>query len=191
MLPDLKAWAADAPPDDARLVVVSNAGADECRALDLPPAATVLLDPDASVRKRFGMMGTPSAALLDAGGHLVKKVSGRSRILRLAGTGAASDLPAGVAPRKDPCVSDELMSDGSMVLYNSCRNRMVTLNGTAAFVWESCDGLHTVENIASELREIFPDGEGIERGVREALASLLRDGMIVVAAPSREETATV
>jgi hypothetical protein len=174
-------------------VVVSDAGIDKCRALDLPAGATVLLDPDSSVRKQYGLVGTPSAALVDAGGYLVSKTSGRAKILRLAGTPrtTASEpprahLPAGAAPRKDPCVTDELMSDGSMVLYNSCRNRMSTLNGTAAFVWESCDGFHTIEDIAAELGEIFPGGEDIEGGVREALAGLLRDGMIVVSAPSPE-----
>jgi peroxiredoxin len=203
LVPDLRAWEAQ-PDRDGRLIVLSNASREECLALGL--SSTVLLDPDSTVRKLVGLPGTPAAALLDRAGFVVTKVSGRRGILRLLGAPAgAALLGATAAPSvapvpetllaeatflKDSCVSDELLADGSMILYNSCRRKMVTLNATGALIWECCDGTHTIDGMAAEIRDVFPDAAGLEQSVHGVLAGLLGDGMVVVNSPERDRVLT-
>lgn len=82
-------------------------------------------------------------------------------------------------PRKRPCVHDELLTDGSIVLYNTCNSALVTLNPTGAIVWECCDGSHDLDMIAAEVREIFPTAATIERDVLALLQQMLGQGFIV------------
>jgi len=88
------------------------------------------------------------------------------------------DLPIDAQPVKDECVDDELLADGSMVLYNRCRHQALTLNPTAALVWESCDGQRDVPAIANELRDVFGSESGVEAHVRDVLDQLLQERMI-------------
>ena len=90
------------------------------------------------------------------------------------GAGAASDE----RPRKNDCVRDELLADGSMVLYHTCRQELMTLNPTAALVWECCDGAHSIEMIGEELREVFPDAAEITADVLPLLQELIAHAMI-------------
>jgi hypothetical protein len=82
-------------------------------------------------------------------------------------------------PRKAACVQDELLADGSMVLYNTCKRELLTLNPTAALIWECCDGDHTIPTICTEIREVFPDKANVENDVVSMLQDLLERGMIV------------
>ena len=82
-------------------------------------------------------------------------------------------------PRKATCVQDELLADGSMVLYNTCKRELLTLNPTAALIWECCDGEHTIPAICAEIREVFPDNANVEDDVMSMLQDLLERGMIV------------
>ncbi len=82
-------------------------------------------------------------------------------------------------PRKSDCVRDELLVDGSMVLYHTCRQELMTLNPTAAFIWECCDGAHGIEMIAEELREVFPDAADVTADVFPLLQELIARTMIV------------
>ena len=59
--------------------MVSSASPDESRAFGL--SSTIVLDPDSSVRKRYGVLGTPSGILLDRAGYIISKASGRSGVL--------------------------------------------------------------------------------------------------------------
>ncbi len=88
--------------------------------------------------------------------------------------GAASDE----RPRKNGCVRDELLADGSMVLYHTCRQELMTLNPTAALVWECCDGAHSIAMIGEELREVFPDAADITTDVLPLLQELIAHAMI-------------
>lgn len=81
---------------------------------------------------------------------------------------------------KAAAVQDELLVDGSMVLYHTGTWRIVTLNPTAALIWECCDGAHTVPMIADELRAIFADEINAERDVLRLLGELREQGMIVM-----------
>ena len=61
-----------------------------------------------------------------------------------------------VRPRKSEDVYDEVLPDGGLVLFHSQRALILTLNPTAALIWECCDGAHDVGDIAAGLREVFP-----------------------------------
>jgi hypothetical protein len=82
-------------------------------------------------------------------------------------------------PRKAACVQDELLADGSMVLYNTCKRELLTLNPTAALIWECCDGTHNIPAICAEMHEVFPDRMDIHDDVLRLLQDLLERGMIV------------
>jgi hypothetical protein len=89
-----------------------------------------------------------------------------------------ASLPSDVRPIKQPWVEDELLADGGMILYNGKRNEVLTVNGTGALVWECCDGAHDVDAIVSEIRDVFPGAEEIERDVRDLVHQLWQAGMI-------------
>lgn len=82
-------------------------------------------------------------------------------------------------PRRSDCVRDELLADGSMVLYHTCRKEIMTLNPTAALIWECCDGAHSVAMIGDELREVFPDVDDITADLLPLLRELIDRAMIV------------
>lgn len=161
--------------------------------------STIVLDQRYQVAEQYGVGGTPSAVLIDAAGRLASAVAaGGAHILALIGqpdpaaldattpapTGEIHEtmrtLPPGTRPQRQDCVQDELLVDGSMVLYNGCRKEVLTLNPTAALVWDLCDGEHSVEAIVAELREIFPEAATAESDVRVMLDSFLVSGMLVV-----------
>ncbi len=82
-------------------------------------------------------------------------------------------------PQKNTCVHDELLADGSMVLYHTCKQQLMTINPTAALVWECCDGEHDLGSIADELRSVFPEIVHAEADILTLLETLLEQGMIV------------
>jgi hypothetical protein len=65
-----------------------------------------------------------------------------------------------------------------LVLYHTERNQVLTVNSTAALIWECCDGDHTIDAIVQEVREIFSDAPSPEGDVRQLLDRFLQDGMI-------------
>jgi hypothetical protein len=83
----------------------------------------------------------------------------------------ASSAP-GLPPERDPRVLGELLADGSMVLYHTASRKLMTLNPTAALVWEYCDGLHTVAAITDEVRAVFPTVSTIATDVEGVLHDL-------------------
>ena len=213
MLHDLKAWEAQPLTERAELLLISSGSADENRALDLQ--STILLDPPFAVASRYGARGTPTAVMVDPEGRLASAVAvGAPAVLRLAGQAPAASaaatgvskgettvrigraplttLPPWAKPLKRSCVYDELLPDGSMVLYNGCQHQVLTLNGTAALVWECCDGEHDVAAIATEMRDVFPTIDHDE-AVRNLVDQLLQADMIEPAptAASRSREATV
>ena len=87
------------------------------------------------------------------------------------------------AVKKVAAVQDELLADGSIVLYHAETQRIVTLNPTAALIWEFCDGVHTVPMIASEVRAVFPAVANTEEDILRLLRDLREQGMIVAGGP--------
>ena len=100
------------------------------------------------------------------------------------GHGSASGATATIAesgerPQKSACVMDELLPDGSMVLYHTCHKEIMTLNPTAALTWECCDGMHSIAMIAEELHAVFPDAGDIVADVLTLLRDLVDRGMVI------------
>lgn len=81
-------------------------------------------------------------------------------------------------PHKHPAVRDELLADGSMVLFHTGSPQLMTLNPTAALVWEYCDGAHTSTMIAAEVRALFPDVATVADDVTAILHNLRARGML-------------
>lgn len=74
---------------------------------------------------------------------------------------------------------DEPLPDGGLILFDTESRLILTLNATAAFVWECCDATHDLHSIVSQLHEIFPAAEEIERDVRSVLTTLCQARLIV------------
>ena len=81
-------------------------------------------------------------------------------------------------PLKHPSVIDELLSDGSMVLFHKASRYLMSLNPTAALVWEYCDGTRTSAGIADEIRAVFPDRPSVGDDVSAILADLRDRGVL-------------
>src|SRR5947199_474516 len=81
-------------------------------------------------------------------------------------------------PLKNPRVSDELLADGSMVLFHSASRRLLTLNPTAALVWDYCDGSHSPAAIASAVTSVFPHVASVPDDVDRILVDLREHGML-------------
>jgi len=81
-------------------------------------------------------------------------------------------------PLKDRHVRDELLADGSMVLFHPTSRRVVTLNPAAALVWEYCDGQHSEEAIASELGSVFTETARVHADVSAVLRHLREQGLL-------------
>ena len=88
------------------------------------------------------------------------------------------------APQRDPRVLDELLADGSMVLFHTLSRKLMTLNPTAALVWECCDGEHTEEAIAAEVQAVFPQATGVADDVAAVLGDLRAREMLRLPAAS-------
>lgn len=115
----------------------------------------------------------PAAVLPPAGGNGELLLNGRERPPLLV-----TNVPRNAKPVKATCVEDEMLPDGSLVLYNGCRKQVLTLNATAALVWECCDGDHDTDAMIAEVRDVFPAAAGAERDVCDVLETLAEAGMI-------------
>jgi hypothetical protein len=83
-------------------------------------------------------------------------------------------------PRKRPGILDELLPDGSMVLYRPDPREIITLNRVAAYVWECCDGRQNTASIIAAVREIFPEAPDIAHDVSEVLRDFRERALIEV-----------
>ena len=90
-----------------------------------------------------------------------------------------SHQSGGERPRRAACVRDELLPDGSLVLSDACQQRTTTLNATAGFVWECCDGEHSIAMIVEEIREVFPDASNVAEDVLVLLQALIDGGLVL------------
>lgn len=81
-------------------------------------------------------------------------------------------------PQRDARVLDELLADGSMVLFHKTSRQLMTLNPTAALIWDCCDGTCTPAAIAAEIRQLFPDVPAVLDDVIGVLDDLRDRGML-------------
>ena len=69
--------------------------------------------------------------------------------------------------------------DGELVLYDPKRQRVHSLNPTAAYVWQACDGEHDERQIAEALAERYPDNSAaIEEDVKDTLRLFAAEGLL-------------
>ena len=73
---------------------------------------------------------------------------------------------------------DEALADGSLVLYHKGRRELMTLNPTAALVWDYCDGQHDAAAIVAEVQAVFPVVTTVAADVDAILADLRSHGML-------------
>jgi hypothetical protein len=64
-----------------------------------------------------------------------------------------------VGPKRKPGIACKKMGD-EMVLYDNTTESIHTLNPTAHFIWDLCDGRHTQEEIVNLVTENFSSTEG-------------------------------
>jgi len=89
-----------------------------------------------------------------------------------------TNVPLDMKLKQESCVQTEELPDGGAVLYNGCNRHVLTLNATAALVWECCDSDHAVRDIVAELADVFPAAAGAERDVRQVVQMLADAGMV-------------
>lgn len=78
LLPDMKAWEED--PSIPNMLIVSRGPVELNRAAEL--RSTIVLDDDGTIGARFGVQGTPAAAVIDAMGILKSDVVGGTTAVR-------------------------------------------------------------------------------------------------------------
>ena len=86
--------------------------------------------------------------------------------------------PSPHPPERDDRVLDETLADGSLVLFHTATRELLTLNPTAALVWELCDGQHGEGAIVAEVQAVFPDAAGIATDVQTILIDLRSRSML-------------
>jgi hypothetical protein len=77
---------------------------------------------------------------------------------------------------------DELLADGSLVLYDTARREVITLNPLGAYVWECCTGERDVRAIIAEARDLFPHDPRVESDVLAFLDDLRHADLITLPA---------
>ena len=98
--------------------------------------------------------------------------------------------PADFCPRREEdCVvtSPDPESAGTvLVRWDDAGNRLFELNRTASFIWERCDGGHSVQQIVTQLCERFDvDPTTARTTVEELLAELMARKLLGRPAPER------
>jgi hypothetical protein len=69
--------------------------------------------------------------------------------------------------------------DGELVLFDRERQLIHQLNRTASYIWQRCDGHHTVAAIATDVAQVFDvDRAAADRDVAHAVRQLDAAGLI-------------
>jgi hypothetical protein len=80
---------------------------------------------------------------------------------------------------------DQLLKDGSIILFRADRQEMMVLNPLAALIWDSSTGEQSIEAMVGEIRELFPEQVRIEADVLACVEDLVAKGFLAL-----HETAT-
>ncbi len=81
--------------------------------------------------------------------------------------------------RKDDVLSRTL--DDECILYDTGKGSIHVLNALAEFVWNLCDGSHSLDAIVERVCETYevPVGRDVRKDVEEVLASFTGKGILV------------
>ena len=84
------------------------------------------------------------------------------------------DVPA----RKDGILSRRLGDE--WLLYDPASGAVHVVNSVAAFVWDMCDGSHTLERMEAKVREAYDVSEGatVRGDVEDILRSFEKMGLL-------------
>ena len=77
-----------------------------------------------------------------------------------SGTQSAQKPPKVSKPRRVGRVT-QYEIDGEVVLYDPSRDRVHTLNNTAAVIWQLCDGSRTIDELTVEMAELYEVDPGV------------------------------
>lgn len=81
-------------------------------------------------------------------------------------------------PNIRPDLQYRELEDGG-VIYDTSAETIHTLNVTAAYIWNCCDGFHNVSEIASELHQLVNvPPEQAAKDVSEALTYFQREALL-------------
>ncbi|HEX9821819.1 MAG TPA: PqqD family protein [Methylomirabilota bacterium] len=93
--------------------------------------------------------------------------------------------PGGARPSACPRRRSDVRAravEGEMVVLDRQRQLVHQLNQTASYVWERCDGEHTVPTIARDLAGVFEvDLQSAETDVANAVRQLEAAGLVEMA----------
>jgi hypothetical protein len=66
------------------------------------------------------------------------------------------------------------------VLYDTDEKSVHIVNDTAEFIWNLCDGTHTLKDIVERMRDTFdvPDGTDLEKSVNEIISNFSDLGIV-------------
>jgi peroxiredoxin len=194
LLPEIAGWQRDHASAITVAVIGRGSASDLRAAIGDTAVAHLLVDREGEVAPRYQVWAAPTAVFVHVDGTIgsplaVGGEAARNLIAMVTGVPTKRITPARTAqaavfwlrgghPRKSSFVHDELLPDGSMVLYHSSRQKIMTLNTTGALIWECCDGAHAFSQIVSEVREVFPNAPEIERDVATLLRQMFEQRMI-------------
>lgn len=71
--------------------------------------------------------------------------------------------------------------ESELLIYDERRRLVHLLNSTARRIWQLCDGVHGVDEIAREVQRLFPQApvERVHHDVQETLSALVAKDVIV------------
>jgi hypothetical protein len=94
-----------------------------------------------------------------------------------------------IKPRSRPDVITRAVRS-QRILYDNLSKSSHVLNETAEFVWNLCDGEHTISEIAAEIRASFdvPADADLEADIERTLGVLMKKGLLVTSGNGRDQT---
>lgn len=93
-------------------------------------------------------------------------------------TQSAVEILLDMTPQKNEAILDREL-DGETVLFNLSTNKLHSLNTTASFIWEQCNGENTVDSLVELLGRSFAvKAEQAETDLRALLGGMVHAGLI-------------
>ena len=82
-------------------------------------------------------------------------------------------------PMQQDDTLDQLLKDGSLILFRGDGEDMLVLNPLAALIWDASTGHDTVEAIVRGLQTHFPEQTSLEGDVLACLDALVGKGFLI------------
>ncbi|MEM8485947.1 MAG: PqqD family protein [Bacteroidota bacterium] len=91
---------------------------------------------------------------------------------------APTDIPLSFSPHKKAGVMAQQVLD-EMVLYDDNTEMGYSLNASARFIWDLCDGERTLGSICEEIaRDLEVDAAMLHKDVQTTVSELLKLGLL-------------